>query len=959
MSKETEVLNEEQAQAVFHGEGPLLVIAGAGTGKTRVITERIKHLLTDRQVKPEEILALTFTEKAAREMEERVDRVLPTGMSTAWIMTFHSFCERILRDEAIHIGLDPGYKIITQAESFMFIKENLPRFELTYYAPLSNPTKFISSLVTHFNRLRDEDISPQEYEDYINKMKKEDFSSEELKRMEEVARAYKLYQDLKIERSLMDYADLIYYTLRLFQARPNVLEQFRLRFRYILVDEFQDTNYAQNQLLLHLTNDQKNILVVGDDDQSIFRWRGAAVHNVLGFDDHFPEAVKVTLKKNYRTGQEILDRSYELIRYNNPDRLEEKIGVDKKLVSAIDSDSSIHFIFEERVEDEAEAVAEEVAQLVESGKYGYKDFAILIRANNHNEPFLRSLGRRGIPFQFMGPGKLYHQKEIKDLLAYLKILDDFRDNTSLYRILTNNLRIYSRDMASLVSFSRRENESLWEILEDEGNYKGLSKETVSSLKNFVRLFHEHLRLLPSRSVGEIVYLYLQDTGRLKELADKEGSAEFENLTKFFDKLKSFEVIQEDSSVASFLEYLELVLETGDSPLASDTGSMEANAVNILTIHSSKGLEFPVVFMVNLVNLRFPSVNRKEQIPLPEGLIKEPLPSVDLHTAEERRLFYVGMTRAKERLYLTAAKYYSDNYSRPKKLSQFVEEALQNTERYLHRRVRTPSLFDYVLSMDKPTDTKVIQPKLGEYVSYSALNTFEICPLQYKYSYILRIPTPTAAPSAYGNSIHNIMRDFYQLIMKGKEVSEETMIQLLQKNWISEGYESKDIENKRKTEATRQLGEYYQRHFVRLKIPIHIEKSFNIKVGEVFLKGKVDRIDPLPGGGVEIIDYKTSKIPTDKEVAKDLQLSLYALAVNSPDFLNIPLEKIKLSFYHFEDGQFRSTTRTEEDLETAREYIAGKVTEIEMSDFAPRVNFLCEYCQFQMLCDAYQGSLKSG
>jgi len=283
-------LNKEQIDAIKFGKGSLLIIAGAGTGKTAVVSERIKYLILGEHAKPSEILALTFTEKAAREMEERVDIGLPYGYTQMWIMTFHSFCERILKREALHIGLDPRYKLMSEANAIQLLRKNLFKLDLNYFRPLGNPNKFISGMLQHFSRLQDEDVSPADYVSWVkrqNDKKANDKLSEEEKiekeKYQELARVYKVYDELKVKEGLMDFGDLIIKTLKLFRDRPNILLEYQKQFKYILVDEFQDTNYAQNELTKLLAGKNGNINVVGDDDQSIYRFRGAAVSNIIQF----------------------------------------------------------------------------------------------------------------------------------------------------------------------------------------------------------------------------------------------------------------------------------------------------------------------------------------------------------------------------------------------------------------------------------------------------------------------------------------------------------------------------------------------------------------------------------------------------------------------------------------------------------------------------------------------------
>ena len=294
--------NEEQRQAVAYGNGPLLVISGAGTGKTNLLVGRILHLISEKGVDASNILALTFTEKATQEMNDRVNEALPLGYHEIWIKTFHSFCESILRESGLEIGLQPDFKILNEADLWMFMKNHLVDFELDYYRPLGNPYKFLNALQQHFSRLQDENISPETYLDFAKKSK-EETAVKEL----ELARTYGIYQKLLVENGYMDFGGLLFYTLLLFQKRPEVLHYYSERFKYILVDEFQDTNFAQNKIVTLLAQKHRNLLVVGDDDQSIYRWRGASLTNIQYFKKLFPEAKTLVLNKNYRSNQSILD----------------------------------------------------------------------------------------------------------------------------------------------------------------------------------------------------------------------------------------------------------------------------------------------------------------------------------------------------------------------------------------------------------------------------------------------------------------------------------------------------------------------------------------------------------------------------------------------------------------------------------------------------------------------------
>jgi DNA helicase-2/ATP-dependent DNA helicase PcrA len=957
-------LNKEQQEAIKFGNGPLLIIAGAGTGKTTVITERIKYLIFSKKAKPQEILALTFTEKAAREMEERVDVAMPYGYTQMWIMTFHSFCDRVLRDSALNIGLDPKFKLMTEAESIQLLRKNLFKLDLNYFRPLGNPNKFLSGMLQHFSRLQDEDVTPNQYSDWVNlkfKIKNLKLSDEEkieYEKYKELANAYKMYDEIKVKESVLDFGDVIVKTLKLFRDRPNILSEYQKQFKYILIDEFQDTNYAQNELAILLSGREKNINVVGDDDQSVYRFRGAAVSNIIQFRKSFPKTNVIVLTKNYRSTQEILNRSYDLIQYNNPDRLEVVEKIDKKLKSQVEKDGEeIHFIHSDRVENESDEIAKKILELQKEEKYLYKDFAILVRANNYSEPIMRALGRNGVPFQFLGPGRLFKQPEIVDLISYLKVLYNFTDSVSFYRLLSiDHFGITGRELATLGNYARKNNISLFGSAEKIGG---------DNIKKLLEIINKHLDLVKKVSAGQLLYFFLEETGLLQKLLSPE-TAEAEkrakNISKLFDKLKSYEADHNDSSITAVVDWLDLSMELGEGPLATDSDWTDVNAVNILTVHSAKGLEFPVVFLVNLVGQRFPTAERHEQIPIPESLIKEVLPVGDYHLEEERRLFYVGMTRAKERLFLTAADYYGEG-KREKKLSPFIFESLGDKAIAGEKakiNVDQLSFLDYEKKKSSEVLKKGNEALHVDYLSYSQIETFQTCPMHYKLKYVYKVPTSPSASQSFGTTMHATLREFYETFAsdpasyKTSRGLEVLITKLLEKNWVSEGYSSKKHEHDFFEKGKLYLSGFLEQGFNPKVLPVVMEQPFNVPLGNnLKIVGRLDRVDDLGQGEIEIVDYKTgATIPSQHDVDRNLQLSFYALAatkIPTAPFGKTP-DKVKLSLYYLDEQEKISTTRTAKQLEGAVKEIFKIREEIEKSDFKCSGHMFCQTgCEFSLFC----------
>ncbi|MBP8591401.1 UvrD-helicase domain-containing protein [Candidatus Shapirobacteria bacterium] len=959
------LLNSEQKAAITHKSGPLLIIAGAGTGKTTVITERIKYLILKKKASTDQVLALTFTQKAAGEMEERVDIALPYGYTDLWIMTFHAFCDRLLRDEAVQIGLNPDYRLISEAESIKLLQDHLFSLPLNYFRPLGNPVRFLDGLSRHFSRLKDEDVSPEQYLSWAKNLKTE---KEEKKKYQELARVYQEYEKIKIEEGLMDFGDLITHVLSLFRKRPNVLRQYQKKFSHILIDEFQDTNIAQYQLLKLLAPPETSpdLTIVADDSQSVYKFRGAAVSNILQFKKDYPRAKMVSLIKNYRSYQEILDASYRLIKHNDPDTLEAQLKISKNLKSQRGRGGVVEFWRFNRFDEEAEAVAAKIKEIVKEGKYSYGDFAILLRTNRAAQNFIQSLRYQQIPYQFLGPGLLFHQPEIKDLIAYLSFLTNPNDNLALYRLLRlSTFGLSGRDLATLNGFAKNEDFSLFEALNIIANPEEkpanlplpfLSLQARKTLEKITHLLNRHLELTKKeKSAGQMLYYFLQDSGLLAKMSEVKTTEEerrVKNIARFFEKLRQYELDHEDSSPEAVLSWINLSLSLGESPLASEVGWGEENRVNLLTVHSAKGLEFPVVFLVNLASDRFPLPQRREQIPIPEALIKEILPQGNYHEQEERRLFYVGMTRAADSLFLTAADYYGEK--RKSRLSPFIFEALG--EKNLEKKISPPLSLAEQLSIFKFTEEAEKEEREEKFIlppkiSFSQLETFEHCPAQFYYAYIKRLPTPPTGSQNFGTTIHKTLLNFYQQVLAGREVSLDLLLDFYQKNWLPFGFKSRAWEKRLKKEGEQMLRRFFEEDFDPENKPLFLEKRFVFPLEKWRLSGVIDRVDKT-SRGYEIIDYKTGKVMADREIGKSLQMTVYALAATDQGILGAKPEEITATFYFLSEGVKKSVQKSTAQLEKGRRELLKRLEALQKDKFLPQPGFWCDFCPYRTICDAW-------
>ncbi|MBM3285702.1 MAG: ATP-dependent helicase, partial [Candidatus Aminicenantes bacterium] len=508
-----------------------LIIAGAGTGKTKVITHRIATLIASKKARPEEILAVTFTEKAANEMEERVDQLIPYSYSFVDIRTFNSFGERVLRNYALDLGYPLDFKLLDEVEQAIYFREKLFELPLRYYRPLSSPVKHIQELLEAIKRLKQEDISPREYLAYAKKLERkarDEAEKETVRKHREIAEVYAAYQTLLKKEAKIDFEDQVTLVVRLFRERPSVLEEFQRRYKYILVDEFQDTNYIQFELLKLLAARHKNLTVVGDDDQSIFRFRGASLSNILNFQDYYPEARKIVLVANYRSPQPILDSAYRLIQQNNPHRLEYKSRVDKKLISDIQPDGkAMHLLQFDTLSHEADRVAEIIREKVNSG-FHYGDIAILVRRNADADPFLRALNMKQIPYRFSGSRGLYAQAEIKNVISFIKALTDFEDSRSLFFLANSEVyRIDLYDLTVISNYAEKRNLRLHRVFRDitRGVLSlEIAPESAAAVKKLYEDLEYCIGLSSARNAGQVVFSFLERTGYIKKLVE-EGSLE--------------------------------------------------------------------------------------------------------------------------------------------------------------------------------------------------------------------------------------------------------------------------------------------------------------------------------------------------------------------------------------------------------------------------------------------------
>lgn len=981
-------LNKAQKEAVAYADGPLLIVAGAGTGKTTVITEKVRFLLEEKEVRPEQILALTFTEKAATEMQERIEEKLGMGIYDMQISTFHAFCQDILETYGLEAGLPNQFKLVTDTDAWLLMREHLYDFGLKYYRPLGNPTRHIHEMLKHFSKCKDELITPAEYIEYAEgiKLDGDDVHTEERNKLLEIANAYHAYNQMLLNNNALDFGDLIFYTVKLLQESPSVKKKLQQRFKYILVDEFQDVNWAQYVLTRSLA-DGGQLTVVGDDDQSIYAFRGASVSNILRFQEDFNNAKNIVLNENYRSRQEILDIAYQSIQNNNPDRLEIKLGVDKKLVASNSKfqgkniEPAVQHISVATLDDEVKAVVEKIIQLKQTDvTVTWDDFAILVRANNHAEPFIRGLQNQGIPYEFLAAVGLFKQPIVMDAINFFKVVDYHHDSPSLYRILRMPCIEFSEeDMQKVTSNAKRKTISYYEILKRASEFH-LSEEGIEKANKILTLIHEAVQKSRTEKPSKILHHFFEESGCSKFLVKKEQEGDdgvihqVNHLRQFFELLARYEETTPDAHLKNFLEQYNYILESGDEgKLYQPTDTPDS--VNIMTVHGSKGLEFKYVFIVNLVEDRFPTRRRGEAIELPVDLIKEKLPDGDYHIQEERRLLYVAMTRAKEKLFLTSGKNYGG--VREKKISRFLVELGFSNSREGTSYGENEEKVEKINSQIQNENGKALY-QLPKTFSFSQLQTYEACPYRYKLSNIIKIPTKSTASFSFGTTMHSTLQKFYEKIQDmnaqkqsnlfdifeaatqthSLESSSEVKVpslsdlqKIYEENFITDWYKDKRQREDYFQKGKEILNTFYKANEENWNIPAALESSFKIKVGDYTIKGRIDRIDKLADNTIEIIDYKTGQTKEKLTSEDKQQLLIYQIvAENSPAYRK--LGKVsKLTFYYLNDNVRTSFVGKDKELEVLREKVIAHINKIYSGDFTPTPNpMVCGYCDFRDICE---------
>jgi DNA helicase II / ATP-dependent DNA helicase PcrA len=974
-------LNAEQRAAVEHGDGPLLVMAGAGTGKTCVITERIAHLLASNpDLAGENILGLTFTDKAAGEMRRRVLKAAGERAEGVWLSTFHSFClEKILREA------NPEIQPLDDIDHRILLRRNIAELDLKIFRRLAEPAEFLRDFQTFFSRCQDELVTPDDYQQHVDKLRSgyeaqksalepdaRAIAEEELAKQEELARVYRVSERLLRERNLYTFGAQLLQAVERLRADVELLARMRRQHRYILVDEFQDTNIAQLELLWLLAGGHRNIVAVGDHDQAIYRFRGASFGSFTIFLKQFCGASAsgsalqgdrnlkqhfVSLSKNYRSTRRILRVAAEMISNNEPSPLLPP----KNLTTDNPEGEKIRVVEFAAFDEEAHWVTSEIERLHEAGAH-WKSFAILYRKHAHRAQLVDVLRRRRIPF-VIRRSSILGNVLVRDLLAWLRLIVLPGDNVACARVLAAPYwELEPRDLVRLAERAdkKRPRGVLWnevEATKDEKSQRGELVKTIERLRQSAR----------KKTAPEL----LNELIAALELApSKTDRPHVDRLAEF---VKEWERKSEAKQLRHFIEYLRYFHELdGDICIEEEVAD---DAVQLMSVHAAKGLEFPHVFILRLTKYDFPSGVRRPVFEFPAELMKEEQPKGDFQIQEERRLFYVAMTRAQLRLTLSTI------VNKRKKASPFLEDFLRNPriqkmdvaqsaprvvvpteeENASELELAAPDpapLFRSLREKSKAYSrialwAKAFHPPRPEplQLSASAIGAYETCPMKYLFRYSWGIRGGPNPQTQFGNMMHTAIKDFVGEVRKrGRAVPLEEIVAIFEREWTSAGFPDEYQEEEYRKAGREQLEAFYRTYIAAPADVLYQEKPFELPLEhDVAVTGRMDQVNRTGDGQVEIIDYKTGRVRDAKRAAADLQLGIYALAAR--DVLD--LEPSRLVFYNLVNNEAVATTRDEKALAATKQKITEVADLIRAGEFAAKPSFACGYCDYKPMCPAHE------
>ncbi|MDQ6748984.1 MAG: ATP-dependent helicase, partial [Candidatus Dormibacteraeota bacterium] len=945
-------LNPRQQEACDHLAGQLMVLAGPGTGKTRVITHRFLNLLNSG-VGTDNIAVFTFTNKAAAEMEGRISALCQTGFQELFVSTFHAFALRFLQQEGHRLPIPRPFRIAADVERWQVMCRVLERLRPDHLYRLPRPRDIAPDLLKLLERAKQEMAGPEDYRRIAADMVMERRLGAEIQ--VQVAAVYSAYQDELTEAGLLDFDDTIYWSVRLLERDAEVLARWRARLTHVMVDEFQDTNFSQLRLVEMLAGEGGNVAVVGDDDQSIYKFRGASVANLRRFRQVYPGLRIVRLETNYRSTRQVLAAANRLVGQNQE-------RVKKEVTSDRDGPPARLYLAPDAAHEVAWTV-ERIAELLESGSETAGEIAVLVRTNAQLRPFTRALQRAGIPYQLSGGRGFLDQPEIKDLRALLRWAVDPADTQAAARVLgMPGVEIPGDDILALTRKTDREGIELEDaarfVVQAGTDTDDQRAAVVERLRGALELVRQVRNQALRDRADEVVYTALERTRYVdllsypSEIQRRQAGA---NIEKFVDMAQGFcEAAGDDgATLGGFMDHLDAIEESASVSASTqsippiDTGR---DAVNLMTVHQAKGLEFGAVICPGLVEDRFPYRSQGEALPLPTELIVEEVSNRDPRIAEERRLCYVAVTRARHHLYVSAAERYDG--LKKWKPSRFMADmgflpAPDGTTIEALAPEPDPSVETAVapvaqaaLPLDHPQAPELV-------VSYSQLEAYQTCPRAYQYRYIYSLPTRPSAEQQFGVAVHQALSLILQEATEGQPPLDRALA-IFDAAFATERFcdpVNLDLWQQRGRDFIAAL--HRRGRLDGRALHVAPEQPFNLSLPGFRLKGRIDRIDRARDG-FRVIDYKTGDVKDGWQLERDLQLGLYAIAAEQV----FNLRPVTLAMCYLEDAIEVEVLKTSSQLQADQERAGDLAAGITAGEFGPQPSpWKCARCDFRLVCDA--------
>jgi DNA helicase-2/ATP-dependent DNA helicase PcrA len=917
-------LTDQQLEAVLHQGSPLLIIAGPGSGKTAVITWRVAHLVRSGRVAPENLLVTTFTNKAALELKDRIQQNLPeVNAELMQISTIHSFCADLLRRYKHLSPLPHGFRILDGPGQFLFVYSNRKALGLDQVVK-GRPGDFFRSVIGAFNLATEELVEPERLENWCRD-NKACCCDKDVDLWEErglVTEAYRRYRDLLLEAELVDFAFLQSHALTLLKEHPPLLRQLTEQYQELLVDEYQDTNAAQDQLLSLLAGDGRRLTVVGDDDQSIYRFRGATVRNILGFPRRFPDTKEVRLEHNFRSRDPIVDYSLKVINHN-PARYP------KSLHSVRDTRTDILLVHRQTAGEEAQAVVDLLQRLHHAGKIGrYGDVAILLRSvRSYAGPYLEALQSAGIPYSVLGDASFFERDEISqlyDLFNFLGATKPWGD-----RFLRDDLVGLSEETCrSLKAFK----DNLLDVATAEGlRWIGVTGERDGARLEQLLATKALVQEQAHQSLLDVFYRLLAATGCVRRFEAGDNVEALANLGLMSQLISSWDEFGSSRNFYPFQQYLKLLRDGGIDPVTMPP----EDAVQVMTIHQAKGLEFPVVVLGAAMDGRIPTTRRRDRYEIPHHMRASGDPEVDdPHLVDERKLFYVAITRARDLLIVGTADVVNKRGGGP---SPFLYEMFGEDLDAITDWTRA-----YIARVEsRPGAHHEPRPRY----SFSSLAYYLQCPLRYKLAVVYGLEPPWLDPFHFGANVHRALELIHRWVLSGQIPSEEDAAPIVEETWVSSRRTSPGEEKAIKGAAVNQLRRYLREEGDRLRDVVQPELSFSVSLEDQILVGKIDLIRRNSDYGVELVDFKTSRaVPAEIE-GIDLQLDLYALGAEK----SLRYKVGKQTVHFLGDGQVQSWEWSAGREQAACSELRSIMERIVRGDFTPRTEY-CPRCQeYREIC----------